>query len=105
MASTMEVWNTPICCCSWVLNCVPRDFSHLLSVLCCKAVPGVGGTVCGVFRDNVSKRKGLGRGGDKNKFSTALELKGIFALFVFGSAFSRFDFHHNQTNIRYEYGN
>ena len=37
--------------------------------------------------------------------SLTLELKGVFALFVFRSAFSGFDFHHKQTNIRYEYGN
>ena len=42
--------------------------SSLNTILFCKAV---GGTVCGVFNDNVSKRKGWGSGGDKNKFSAA----------------------------------
>ena len=52
-----------------MLNCVPRDFSSLLSTV--KAVPGVGGTVCGVFADNISKRKDWDHGGDANKFSAA----------------------------------
>ena len=34
-----------------------------------------------------------------------VELKGIFALFVLRSAFSAFDFDHEQTNIRYMYRN
>ena len=36
-------------------------------MLFCKAVPGVGGTVCGVFKDHVSKCKGWWCGGDENK--------------------------------------
>ena len=56
----MGTRKTPICCCSWMLNWVPGDFSSLLSIFCCKAVPGVGGTVCGVFKDKDSKCKGWG---------------------------------------------
>ena len=43
-----------------MLNWVARDFSSLLSILCCKAVPGVGGTICGVLKDKDSKRKSWG---------------------------------------------
>ena len=51
---------------------VPNTFfPSLLSILFCNAVPGVGGTVCGVFNDKDSKRKGWGRGGEENKFSAA----------------------------------
>ena len=53
-----------------MLRCVPRLFTSLDSILFCKAMPGVGGTVCGVFNDNVSKHKGWGHG-DENKFSAA----------------------------------
>ena len=53
----MNAWNTPICCWSWMLKCAPRDFSSLLSILFCNAVPGVGGTVCGIFNDKNSKRR------------------------------------------------
>ena len=69
-------WNpgkTPICCCNWMLEVLPRDFSSLDSIFCCKAVPGVGGTdFAGVFRDNDSKGRGGGRGGEVNKLSAAL---------------------------------
>ena len=34
-----------------MLKVDPRDFCKLFSILFCKAVPGVGGTVCGVFKD------------------------------------------------------
>ena len=54
-----------------MLNWLPRDFSSLLSILCCKAVPGVGGTVSIVLKDKDSKRKGWGCGGDENTFSAA----------------------------------
>ena len=58
MASSMEAWNTPICCCNWVLNCVPGISQALTQFFCCKAVSGVGGTVlAGVFKDSASKRK------------------------------------------------
>ena len=50
---------------------LPRDFSSLFSILFCNAVPGVGGTVCGVLIDKDSKRKGWGRGGEENKVSAA----------------------------------
>ena len=71
IASSMDAWKTPICCSSWMLNWLPRDFSSLLSILFCKAVPGVGGTVWGVLKDKDSKRKGSGHGGDENKVSAA----------------------------------
>ena len=32
-------------------------------------MPGVGGTVCRVFNDKDSKRRGWGRGGEENKLS------------------------------------
>ena len=52
---------------------LPRDFSKLDSIFCCKAVPGVGGTVfAGVLRDNELKGRGWGRGGEVNKLSAAL---------------------------------
>ena len=51
----------------------PRDFSNLASIFCCKAVPGVGGTVlAGVLRDNELKGRGHGRGGEVYKLSAAL---------------------------------
>ena len=51
----------------------PRDFSRFASIFCCNAVPGVGGTVfAGVLIDNELKGRGLGRGGEVNKFSAAL---------------------------------
>ena len=52
-ASNMEAWKTPICCCKWMLKVLPRDFSSLDSIFCCKAVPVVGGTdFAGVLTDN-----------------------------------------------------
>ena len=52
---------------------LPRDFSKFDSIFCCKAVPGVGGTVlAGVLRDNELKGRGCGRGGEVNKLSAAL---------------------------------
>ena len=71
MASSMEAWNTPISCFSWMFNELPRDFSSLPSILFCNAVPGVGGTVQGVLSDRDSKCNGWGRGGEENKFSAA----------------------------------
>ena len=54
----MEAWKTPICC-NWMLKVLPRDFSSLDSIFCCKAVAGVGGTdLAGVFRDNDLKSRG-----------------------------------------------
>ena len=50
---------------------LPRDFSSLFSILFCKTVPGVGGTLRGVFKDKPSKRRGWGQGGDENKLSAA----------------------------------
>ena len=51
----------------------PRDFSNLASIFCCKAVPGVGGTVlAGVLRDNELKGRGCGCGDEVNKLSAAL---------------------------------
>ena len=54
-----------------MLKVVPRGFCKLFSVLFCKAVPGVGGTFCGVFKDKDSNLRGCGRGGDENKVSAA----------------------------------
>ena len=54
-----------------MLKVDPRDFCKLFSILFCKAVPGVGGTVCGVLRDQDSNLRGCGRGGDENKVSAA----------------------------------
>ena len=51
MASNIVAWNTPISCFSWMLKVDPRDFCKLVSILFCKAVPGVGGTVFGVLFD------------------------------------------------------
>ena len=52
---------------------LPRDLSKFDSIFCCKAVPGVGGTVfAGVLRDNELKGRGCGRGGEVNKLSAAL---------------------------------
>ena len=45
-------------CLSWMVSVLPSDFSSLLSILFCNAVPGVVGTVCGVFNDRDSKCKG-----------------------------------------------
>ena len=44
---------------SWMLNVLPRDFSSLLSILFCNAVPGVGGTVCDVLMTRI--QNGMGR--------------------------------------------
>ena len=56
-----------------MLSELPRDFSKFHSIFCCKAVPGVGGTVlAGVLRDNELKGRGCGRGGEVNKLSAAL---------------------------------
>ena len=52
-----------------MLNWLPRDFSSLLSIVFCKAVPGVGGTVRGVLKDKDSKCNSWGRGGDENNFT------------------------------------
>ena len=71
IASSIDTWKTPISCLSWMLNVLPRDFSSLLSILFCNAVPGVGATVCGVFNDKDLKHRGWGRGGEENKFSAA----------------------------------
>ena len=46
--------------------------------LFCNAVPGVGGTVCGVFNDKDSKRTGWGRGGEENKLSAAPSRSALF---------------------------
>ena len=52
---------------------LPRDFSKFDSIFCCKAVPGVGGTVsAGVLIDNELKGRGWGRGAEVNKLSAAL---------------------------------
>ena len=52
---------------------LPTDFSQFDSIFCCKAVPGVGGTVfAGVLRDNELKGRGCGCGGDVNKLSAEL---------------------------------
>ena len=38
----------------------PRDFSRFVSIFCCKAVPGVAGTVlAGVLSDKELKGRGL----------------------------------------------
>ena len=54
-----------------MLRVDPRDFCKLFSILFCKAVPGEGGTFCGVFKDKDSNLRGWGRGGDENKVSAA----------------------------------
>ena len=52
---------------------LPREFSKLDSIFCCKAVPGVGGTVfAGVLSDKELKGRGWGHGGEVNKLSAAL---------------------------------
>ena len=52
---------------------LPRDFSKFDSIFCCKAVPGVGGTVLAcILRDHELKGRGCGCGGDVNKLSAAL---------------------------------
>ena len=52
---------------------LPRDFSKLDSIFCCKAVPGVGGTVfAGILSDNELKGRGWECGGEVNKLSAAL---------------------------------
>ena len=49
---------------------LPKDFSKFDSIFCCKAVPGMGGTVLGgVLRDNELKDRGCGREDDVNKLS------------------------------------
>ena len=53
------------------VKCTTQGFFCLLSILFCNAVPWVGGTVCGVFNDKDSKRRGWGRGSEENKFSVA----------------------------------
>ena len=56
-----------------MLSVLPRDFSKFNSILCCKAVHGVGGTVfAGVLLHNELKGRGGGRGGEVNKLSAAL---------------------------------
>ena len=56
-----------------MLSELPRDFSKFNSIFCCKAVPGVGGTVfAGVLTDNELKGRGCGRRGEVNKLSAAL---------------------------------
>ena len=45
----------------------PRLFS-ILSILCWRAVPGVGGTFWGILMDNASKRKCRGRGRDEYNY-------------------------------------
>ena len=44
-----------------------QGFSSLFSILFCNAVPGVGGTVCGVFNDKDSKCR-IGDGEVKKKY-------------------------------------
>ena len=61
---------------------LPRDFSRFVSILCCKAVPGVGGTdLAGVLSDKELKGRdcgrgewgwGVGGGGEVNRLSAAL---------------------------------
>ena len=47
------------CCCKCMLKVLPRDFSSLDLIFCCKAVIGVGGTdFAGVLIDNDSKGRG-----------------------------------------------
>ena len=47
-----------------MFSVLPRDFSKFDSILCCKAVPGVGGTaLAGVLIDNELKGRGCGHGG------------------------------------------
>ena len=49
------------------------DFSRFVSIFCCKAVPGVGGTVfAGILSDKELKGRGWGYGGEVNKLSAAL---------------------------------
>ena len=56
-----------------MLSELPRDISRFVSIFCCKAAPGVGGTVlAGVLRDNELKGRGWGRGGEVNQLSAAL---------------------------------
>ena len=56
-----------------MLSELPRDFSRFASILCCKAVPGVGETVlAGILRDNELKGRGCGCRGEVNKLSAAL---------------------------------
>ena len=56
-----------------MLSVLPRVFSKLDSIFCCKAVPGVGGTVlAGVLIDNELKGRGCGHAGQVNKLSAAL---------------------------------
>ena len=56
-----------------MLSELPRDFSKFASIFCCRAVPGMGGTIfAGVLRDNELKGRGCGRGGEVNKLSAAL---------------------------------
>ena len=58
MASNIDAWNTPISCFNCMLNVEPRDFCKLVSILFCKAEPGVGGTVLGVLFEMGSNLKG-----------------------------------------------
>ena len=49
---------------------LPKGFSKLDSIFCCKAVPGVGVTVfAGILSDKELKGRGWGRGGEVNKLS------------------------------------
>ena len=51
---------------------LPRDFSKFDSIFCCKAVPGVSGTVfASVLTENELKRRGRGCGGEVNNLSAA----------------------------------
>ena len=55
----MDAGKEPICCCKLIFKEFPRDFSRFVSIFCCKAVPGVGGTVlAGVLRDKELKGRG-----------------------------------------------
>ena len=57
--SNIDAWKEPTRCCKWMSSVLPRDFSKFDSIFCCKAVPGVDGTVfAGVLIDNELKGRG-----------------------------------------------
>ena len=60
--------KNPFAAVKWMVSVLSRDFSKFYSIFCCKAVPGVGGTVfAGVLIDNELKGRGSGCAGEVNK--------------------------------------